>query len=62
MGYAIFTTPVFRTKKQLLPPKPLSPEVKARREFYRTHSFSFSTDPSTGEPIITATKIEEDAK
>lgn len=37
----------------------LSPEARARREFFNSHRFYFETDPSTGKVQLKAEKIEK---
>lgn len=56
MNYACISEQPFVTTKDLSKRKPLPEEAKARREFFRTHSFSFRENPSTGEPEVVITK------
>lgn len=59
MGYAIISDQPFITTKDLSVKKKLSPEARARREFFNSHRFYFETDPSTGKVRLKAEKIEK---
>ena len=56
MNYACISDQPFVTTKDLSKRKPLSEEARARREFFRTHSFAFRENPLTGEPEVIFTE------
>lgn len=59
MGYAVISDQPFITTKDLSVKKKLSPEARARREFFNSHRVYFETDPSTGKVQLKAEKIEK---
>lgn len=56
MNYACISDRSFVTRKDLSSRKGLSEEVKARREFIRSHKFSVCVDPSTEQAELKITK------
>lgn len=47
MNYACPSDKPYITSKKILPPTPLSPEAKARREYIRSHIFSVDVNEAT---------------
>lgn len=61
MNYACISDQPFVTKKDLSVRKPLSPEAKSIREFYRSHSFAVCVEPSSNETQVKITKERHEA-